>query len=466
MFGVRAGVLTSAAFALAPYRAVNLFIRGSLSEAWGIMALPWILYGIVKIVKNNDQRGWIIFILGLVTLMLSHNLTTMMFIPFSLIFALGFLFFDQKNRSQLKTKLIKLFGGYALAGGLASFYMLPAFTEKNLTQIATILGGYFHYSHHFLYIRQFFTPNWGFGGSAWGPNDDISFFLGWGQLIALFVCFLAFLLLIKKSQIFTRKDAWKKFLTLKYQDSKLYLVLLLGFLLASSLFMTLLKTKFLWDTLPLLNFIQFPWRFLSVSIIFVSLLVGMGIKIIPHIFLRLVYFVIIFWIIILGNFNYFRPEKYMDNPTDLYYDNEEKISLQMSDILRDYVPVQMSLNGEKLKDIYRNLTLPEKTEILIDKTHQKLYQFNLNEEQIVEFPIANFTGWQAEVDGVKTEVLTGESGLVAVKVPAEVSQVGIYFGHSRIRLIADAISGLSLIIFLYFVFIPKEKTSGILKKIR
>lgn len=442
LFGNRGGILLSAAFTLAPYRAVNLFVRGAISEAWGIMALPWILYGIVKIIKKDSRSGIITLIIGLTVLMLSHNLTTLMFVPFSFIFAIGYLLSVEKNRKEIKKSLIKIIGSYLLAGGLSAFYMLPAFVEKKLTQIDTILGGYFHYSNHFLYIRQFFYPNWGFNGSAWGPDDGISFFLGYGQLIAVIISVLAFIYLVKEKKLLTDK---------RYRDYKFYLYPILIILTGLSLFMTILKSKFLWDALPLLNFIQFPWRFLSVSIIFIAILTAINLKLISHIVMKLFYFLIIFWVIVLGNFYYFRPEEKMDDPTALYYADEEKIRIGMSDVLKDYVPIQMSLNGQELKQLYKQYQLPTGTTVQIDKTQEKLYSFDLNNKQIVEFPIANFPGWTVEIDGQKVDSLTAESGLLSADIPQGQHQIGVYFGDSQIRLIADIISAISLIVFLYLL---------------
>jgi hypothetical protein len=457
LFGNRGGILLSAAFTLAPYRAVNLFVRGAISEAWGMMALPWILLGIIQIIKQKEKKGLITLTIGLTVLMLSHNLTTLMFVPFSFLFAISYLLINTRNIKKSLKPLGEIIGGYLLAGGLSSFYMLPAFLEKQFTQIGTILGGYFHYSNHFLYIRQFFYPNWGFNGSGWGPNDDISFFLGYGQIIAIIISLFAFVYWVKEKNIIKN---WKN------SENKFYLYLLVCLLIGLSLFMSILKSKFLWDNLPLLNFIQFPWRFLSVAITFIAIATALSLKMINHMVMRLFYFLIIFWVIILGNFYYFRPEKIMEDPTALYYENEDRIRIGMSDVLKDYIPIQMSLEGNVLKQQYQNFSLPPETIIQIDKTHQKLYSMNLETAQLVSLPISNFPGWDIEIDGQKSTSQTDPNGLLAVKLEAGPHQVGVKFGYTNIRKIADIISAFSLFIFLYLlVDLKKEKKTSFFKKI-
>lgn len=442
LFGYRGGVLLTAAFTLAPYRAVNLFIRGALSEAWGMMALPWILLGTIQTIQHRSKKGFLILTLGLVTLMLSHNLTTMMFLPMSVIYALGYtLIFTQKPAEILKTWL-RLALSYGLAIGLAGFYLIPAFTEKKFTQIDTILGGYFHYSNHFLYIRQFLVPNWGYGGSGWGPNDEISFFLGLGQLLTLLLAGLI--------GLFYLKGAIKQPSRAKKQ-SVLHL-LLLGGLLALGLFMTLLKSQWAWDHLPLLNYIQFPWRFLATAILFLAVISALVLKMINSALLRSLYFVIVFLLITVGNFYYFRPEKMMDNPTDLYYGDPDKIRTAQSGVLKDYVPIQMSYEGDKLKDQFERFVFPAGVTQELNQTHQKLYRFNLAQGQAVEFPIANFPNWQVELDGQPHSSFTSPTGLLASEIPSGNHTVGLIFANSPTRNLADGLSLISLLLLLAYLY--------------
>lgn len=455
LFGYRGGVLLATAFTLAPYRAVNLFIRGALSEAWGMMALPWILLGIVELSTQRSKKSFITLVLGLVTLQLSHNLTTLMFLPLSVIYAVTFVLLNERKIQTSIAKLITIGCGYILSIGISSFYLIPAFVEKNLTQIDTILGGYFHYSNHFLYIRQFLVPNWGYGGSGWGPNDEISFFLGFGQIFSLLVVILISLFLLKKTLIKRQKS---------YLPTLAHLSLL-GGLLGLSLFMTLLKSQPIWDKVELLSFIQFPWRFLATAILFLAILVAFGLKLIKLRLMRMAYFVIVFLGITLGNFYYFRPEKMMDNPSDLYYGDEEKIRNAQSGVLKDYIPKNMDYNGDTLRANYLDFQFPPKTTIELNDPHQKIYHFELSEGAMVELPIANFPNWTVEINGEKTEVLTSKNGLLMTNLPAGSHTVGVKFDNSPIRNVADFISTASFIIFVYVTTQSKLFTGSSAKKL-
>lgn len=452
-FGCSGAILTAAAITLAPYRAVNLFVRGALSEAWGIMAMPWVLIGMMRVIKR-EKKGWQALTISLVVLMLSHNIMTMLFVPLSLLFATLFLGYRKwivvKSESNELESMLQIMGSLLLAVGLASFYLFPALIEKDLTQVGDIFAGYFHYSHHFLYIRQFFILNWGFGGSAWGPDDGISFYLGFGQLIALVGVGL---LLLKR--VFKYKK-WK----LIIKDRQLVLSVLLGFILGLSLYMSILKSKVLWDVLPTLAYVQFPWRFLGVGIIFLGLLTGMSANLIEQTYLRRIWTLVLF-IVILSNFKLFQPEEFLSDADQFYYTNKALIQREMSGILPDYIPLQMN----------KKLTPPshlawcendcsEKIEVVVDRSHENLIRTNFNESRLVNFAVADFPGWEVKIDGQEVRKEITEVGNIAINVPAGSHLVGVSLVDSPVRRWSDLISLFSFIIFIYLTISFREEQEG------
>jgi hypothetical protein len=449
-FGRSGAVLTAAAITLAPYRAVNLFVRGALSEAWGIMAMPWVLLGILQVVKQ-EKDGWKTLTISLVVLMLSHNIMTMLFVPLSLLFAVLFLGYRKwivhKNKnSELKTMLC-VSGSLLLAVGLSSFYLFPALLEKDLTKVGSIFSGYFHYSHHFLYIRQFFKLNWGYEGSAWGPDDGISFFLGWGQLIGLGLTGLLLLIKVWKSK------NWRKAIG----DKKVVLSTLLGSLLGLSLFMTILKSKPLWDALPGLSYAQFPWRFLGVGIIFLGLLVGMSASLIKKRARRYLWSLLLI-VTLLLNASFFQPKEFLDDSEQFYYTDEGLIQREMSGILPDYIPLQMAEELTPPTSLaWCKQDCSNQLEILIDKSHENLIKTNFKTDQMVEFAVADFPGWKVEIDGHPMEKKIGSVGNIAVDVTAGEHLVGVRFTSSNIRFWSDLVSIFSLAVYVYLSLDLKDK---------
>ncbi len=451
LYGKSGGVLTAVALTVAPYRAVNLYIRGALSEAWGIMAMPWILLGIVWVLKKK-KAGWITLVLGLVTLFLSHNLTTLIFVPLSFAFAVGLYVIERKRRLLPISSLLTVIGSYVLAVGLSVFYMVPAFTEKGFTKVGEIVGGYFDYTLHFLYVRQFFTPYWGFGGSGWGPDDGISFFLGWGQLIggAVLVGVIAWWLL----QTLRKQTKFSKI----FLDHRGQVLALLAVLLAGSLLMTLEKSKVIWDSIFLLPFIQFPWRWLGGGIVFLSLLIGSVSTFIPRKTFRYVVVGVLSVVIMIGNWSYFRPEYYLDDANGLYYTDASRIQEHMSKVLSDYVPTAMPFEPTPPTRLLVTSTHQANVlEILVDRGHERLFKTDFTQPAPVEITIADFPGWRVEIDGQPVEKTTSPNGLISFTMPSGQHLVGVYLGSTPVRMVSDIVSGLSLLVFLYLVINVKNR---------
>lgn len=486
LFGQTGGVVLSAALTLAPYRAVNLFVRGALSEAWAIMFLPLILFFGLTILESAPEKhnrqgfAFLGLVLSLTGLMLTHNLTTLMFVPISFAFLVSY----QLGRELIEKKLSQvahknylwLTVAYLLAGGLAAFYMLPAVMEKDFTQINSIVSGYFSYEYHFLYIRQFFQPNWGYEGSSWGPEDTISFFLGWGQLLGLG---LVGLLSVKNLFRLWQQGGLKvKLGDAEFGRKELFFLTLTGLFLLLALYLTLLKSKWLWDLIPVLPFIQFPWRWLSLVILFTALLVAFGTRLIGHTLGVWLYLTIIV-LGVLINAQYFRPEKYLSDDQEYYYADAKRIREEMSDTLPDYLPLHLKVaspsaklmpdfNTTKGNDDYLspragNLILIGDTlsvkslEVVVDRGHHKIIRVELKAPTELTFATAYFPGWQTQVDqAAPTNAIANDQGLITVAVPGGWHTVELELVQTPIRMAADLISVVSLIGFIVSMYVIKK----------
>lgn len=457
LFGKIGGVLVAAFLTLAPYRAMNLFARGALNEMWGVLFLPWILLGLIQIF-HQYKYGWSIFVFSLMGLFLSHNITTMIFLPLLGIFALGYgswMYFTQspeffrKGRFRGKNflRIISQIGGSGiLALTASSFYLTPAFLEKSLTQVESIiLTPYFNYQLHFLYIRQFFNPKWGYGGSSWGVDDGISFFLGWGQLFTLALLFFVAIRFFWKHFIQNRKKG-TSFLQL------FGLEILFGFLLGIPLFMSLLKSQFLWDQIALFKFIQFPWRWLSIAILFLSLLLAGITTFIEKKILRVWLSGLLVVITVFGAAPYFQPEKYLDDPNSFYYTDSFRIRKDLSSILPDYISADMKTLPTVIpSSLVLNAVEDEKYEILADRVHEKLLKTSFSEPTLMSFSIATYPGWRVEIDGQWWNKGKGTEGNIEIEVPAGEHLVSIRFENTPIRYWSDWVSFFSWGLLFYLL---------------
>jgi hypothetical protein len=154
-------------------------------------------------------------------------------------------------------------------------------------------------------------------------------------------------------------------------------------------------------------------------------------------------------IILIGNAFYFRPQSYLVNADDYYYTDASRIRTQMSGILPDYIPKQMSEDLTPPEALFLvPAGIEEQVEVLVDRGHERLLKTSLLSPIKLHFTIADFPGWQVEIDGQPVEKRGGENGGIAVEVPAGEHLIGAYFGATPVRYWSDVISGLSLVVLL------------------
>jgi len=450
-----AGIVTSLTFTLAPYRFLNLYIRGAASELWGIMALPWIIWSTVKLI-HKEKWSWLWSIVSWSVLFLSHNISTLIFTPFIFVliglYLMTVYFNKQLNFKDILKFMTEISTSLLLAIGLSSFYLIPAFVEKDLTKVSDyILGYYFNYKLHFLYIRQFFRPNWSFGGSEWGPDDPISFFLGYGQLLVIVLMMIAIIFMIRKTVIS------------KNRSNLIHLSWPLGLigLFFVSLIMTTEKSQVLWHNISLLEFVQFPWRFLGMSIFILGLLAGWLVQYSQLVLLKLkkqsFYFLLVGTILVslLFNLRFTQPETFIEDTQAIYYANPAKISLEMSQILPDYLPLSLESNIQPPPSlIVKDLSFSEQDyEVLVNRSHEKLIKFHTTEPLKINVALAYYPGWKAWNGLTPTELAVASNGTMLVNLNEGDNLIALKFTNTPIRLLSDLISLLSLLIIGLLIFI-------------
>lgn len=454
-----AGVLTAALIMLAPYRAVDMYIRTAVSEGWAIGFLVTTMLGIAQVV-NKKSSGWIILSLGFAGLVLSHNLTALMSAPFLALFGLGYIFIQEKvwsQRLQLSLKLLLL---GVLGVALAAWYVIPVFAEKDFTQVDKYtLSSYYDFKQHFLYIRQLFEPwgEWEYGGSGWGPDDEMSFFLGFGQLFAVAGAILAVPL------VFISKG--------KKKVSTIFLHLLLLVLFFVALLLTLTKAQPIWELIPVMEYFQFPWRFLSISLIFGGLIASSTLVLLPK-KLGIFFFCSVIVLLLAFNPRYFRSEKYRDHSHD-YIEYSTYIQNQTSTNLFDYVPKDVVFLkqtnffvGPDTK--YSKLSIPPTSIVQLPKelvvsdfqtntSTKKIFSTTATESAAVSLSIAYYPGWQILVDGTEVESGADQYGLLSFSVPAGTHEITAKLGNTPARYWSKIVSLCSLFVLLLLAVLQHNK---------
>lgn len=388
LFGRIGAVVAGIFYLYAPYHAVQIYVRGAVGEFWALTFLPLIFYGF-------SSKSKIIGAIGLAGTILSHTLLGYV----AALFVFVGLALRRNNVSLF------LFGL-----GLSAFFWLPALVEMKYTNVSAQVGPTANYKDHFVCLSQLWNSPWGFGGSAPGCVDGLSFKLGKLHILGAVLGFIV-------------RPQW------------------LGFAITVlSLFFVLPQSQFLWSIIPGFSFLQYPWRFLSMAGFGMSILVGysrppLGIALIAS--------------VLMLEARLFAPQfTYAKAPKD--FEAIEELRWRVSRISDEYLPSDM-VRPNDISQIAGPLVSETGTlEVGIDinkETYKKMSLFSKTKQNIT-LAQAYFPGWHYVVNGKETLEYV-DRGLPVITLPEGESVVEMRFTNTPVRTLANIVSLGTLVYFLY-----------------
>lgn len=243
LWGTPAGILSAALYVYAPYHLVDAYVRGAYSELTTFVWFPLIVLSMLGWSRTR-RRGWVLGgAFSLAGLVITHNIIPMIFLPVLPLLALGMVADPRTLLSDLD--LVKGWAGMALFGALLSAYFwLPVVFDRHL-----IHQDYFlqvNYRDEFVGFAQLLGTT-----LTHGLTSEIGV-----PLLISSTCGLTAAYLTARRQISTRLLMIGAGLTLGY-------VLLMNY-----------RSGPIWSNLPLLQFVQLPWRLLAPVTFFLCLAAG------------------------------------------------------------------------------------------------------------------------------------------------------------------------------------------------
>ncbi|HVZ67423.1 MAG TPA: 6-pyruvoyl-tetrahydropterin synthase-related protein [Patescibacteria group bacterium] len=449
-FGRLPALVASIAYLYFPYHAVNIYVRGDLAELFAYAILPLVFLGLLKIhySKANliPKAAIIILSLSLFALIISHNLSALMMGIFITIFVVVSLV-ATKNKEIYKWYLIS----FLIAFLLSAFYTIPVLFEMKYTNVLSQvgIGGGSNYKDHFLCINQLWNSPWGFGGSTKGCiADGLSFRLGKIYILLTLISI-----------------ALAGFYFKKIKDKAMILFISIAFLLFS-IFMTLEVSGIIWS-IPYMNFLQFPWRFLNFAGLFMATLIGISVYLIEKVSKKEIY-TIVAGLMVIGiiffNAKLFAPQEYLNREAS-YYTNKYYLNWTASKISDEYLPKNFK-KPTNSHDVWNypfeailpngNLPLPNK---LVTKTPTDLVATtNLANNFGVVAKTPYFPAWNIYIDGKKVNYKI-KNGEMYFSLPAGPHKIEIRFEQTRIELLGDLLTVIG-VVAISIVIINKSKFYG------
>lgn len=253
-FGTAAGVLGGTSLLLSNYSGTNIYIRGDFTEFAGMMLVPAGLASVAGLVEEGKrwQAGLLAFVgAALVT---THPCVALIGYPLLLVTGVAW------GLALRRTwRAVACVAALVLGALLASFYAWPVLFESDLVHADRAFSGVYHYSYHFTPWRQML-------GSLTAENAidvstrNIRIPTTLGNVLPILACWNLTAILW----------SWKR-----TTDRQRMSALSMAVALIASLVMMNDVSRWIWDHMPLLYRLQFPWRFLSIATPVLAALAGM-----------------------------------------------------------------------------------------------------------------------------------------------------------------------------------------------
>lgn len=446
-----AGVTAACLYIFAPYHILDVFVRTAYPESIALAFAPGMFWALERLFTTGKVTYLAFLSVFIAATFISHPPTLLMFgVP--LAFYLGFIITNKlKFNISLKSltkKIIYVFLGFVLAGGLSSFFAIPALLQQNLTKAASLNAGYLDFHNHFVCLTQLFWSNWGYGTSQAGCSDQISFQLGiinWVVILGI-IGILTYYAYKKTSHYFNRDAVFWA---------------LIAF---SGMYMTLSFSLAFWEGTPYLSFLQFPWRFLSVAIFASAILSGIVFKYLKKESYKLILFVILMIATPLLSYQYLQPAAYLDKgyfaqDSPDFYKGIAKGQGGTAEM--GYFPKTMDVLPEQ------NKVPPSEVAFSSDKATGKIikntftykeFTVSSNSPIQAEVFIHYFPGWRFYING--SEVKPNTSNIydfVFLDVPKGDNNIIAAFTDTPLIILSNLITLVSIIIFIGLIIVSESR---------
>lgn len=420
---LEASIIGAVLYVFAPYRFINVYIRGDIGENLAFVFMPLVLYFLHRYYQSKIHWFGIGISFSLACLILSHNAISLMFVPFIIFYVFYLHITSNRSFSWLFYSFVFILIGF----GLAAFFWVPALVEGKYTLRNIVTKGV--YKDRFVSLGRLLYGKWNYGES--------------GQF-SVQVGIIHWLVGIGSTLMFFRYP-------LKKSTRFLFIALFIYTFIAIVLMLTV--SNIVWDRIMLLQNFQFPWRFLAIPVFTLSVL---GAYVVSWISPRREHsiFMLFLFIILFVNREYWFAKAYVAR-ADTYYtrifpgttDTGESAPI-WSVRFMEHEPkghLQFLTGKGTFDEIHRTSTE--------HVYHVSAFQPSRMLENTLYFP-----GWHVVVDDHQVPVEFQDQnyrGLMTFSLNQGDHTVSVYYQETNLRLISDMLSLISVLFIGGYILLER-----------
>ena len=427
----------------APYLAFDTLFRGALAETMAWVFPPLLLLALDRALRYGSIRWGALAALAFGALLYTHNTTALVIAPLAAGFVLVL-------GGELRSGRAVAFGAVILFAGLAlgARFWLPALAETQLVQTERLLvPPIFTYYTNFITPTDLLAQPTATNTALINPSP--------AKALGLVTALVAAIGLVSA--------AWRT----ENRVQKLYF----GIALIGYGFMTLEPSLPLWDMLPLMRFVQFPWRLLMPATLCAAILTGAAIDFVVRpvrsgaftmIAARRSWLAVALFAlgITLANLSWWYPRycsPFEDANVASMLDYEYATDTLGTSAKAEFLPISVLRlpEDDSLTEALqagdeptRLSNEPAGTQTTITNSDPLDFraELDLPTDGTLVYKQFRYKGWYASVDGAELPTrATVETGLIEFDVPAGRHAIRIWFGTTPLRTLANTISLLAVL---------------------
>lgn len=424
LYGFFPALLSTIIYSLAPYRAVDVYVRGNLAEFFALSLFPFFFLYNFKLLNNPNKKNQLILAIIICLQILTHNISVFIYLIFISLYNLFYLLIHNKKRSLIFLFFKRYVCAIFMALGISAFYWFPLLLEMKYV----ILDNFAQYPYDTFYISlsQLWKSPWGYGG--FHQTNPMSLQLGQVLIVSSLFAFI---------YSFFSKNVEKR------KHTKI-----LAFLLLIFSFLEIKQSYFIWKNIPILSYIQFPWRIHIVTTTITSILTASLIYFLINSFSKFKntsIFILSLLIIILSikeSYKFFTPKEYTQEPavSETTTWDDEYLPKWVLQKPKDYAPNKV--NGTEQTNI-TNLEWGY---------HTKSFSINLDKETKISLSHIFYPGWTAYIDNVKTDIsYNNPNGLMEILIPIGSHKIEFIYQNTWWRSLSQLFSVISILLLIFLI---------------
>jgi len=439
MFGWPAGLITAIIYQILPYHLFNLYVRGTFAELFAFIWLPLIILSLYKIMESRNPKpaamiGLSVSYAGLIC---THLVSGYMF-TFIISAYLVYNFFLLKEKKRIIRPIFSVICGL----GMSSVYLLPVIFERKFVQIDYIVTcSVGDYKKNFLFMLDKFQ------------EGLRKFYIPLHTIVALeILLFLVIAVFITKNrQVLLHSKQHKHFIFL----------FLVAFFLMTPL------SRPVWDIVPGFSFLQFPWRWVSITELSLCFLIGYIFAhkdgtVLKSIRLKKVTIYLLIILFLASSALIWKSSIIPDSLIKKIVRPEE---IRNFIIPYEYTPVWVNdvktISTETDDDRVSVISGEASIDIEEWQAEKRIINIKSTSDVLVRISTFYFPGWEAILDGEKTPVKIEQgTGAMLIVIPKGRHKLVLRFEDTPVRYYSKIISLIFFVISTLFIVFHQKTMMG------